>query len=242
MISKYSPFEKFKEAWQFQIVADHNLSAHTLRVAFVIGSHLNRDSREAWPGMAVLIRRTGVARNTVIRSIQRLEVAEHLRVVRSRATSGKNFVNHYQPLLKRHAQNGTTLVPKLRHYPSAKAMAPKPLTQPLIEPLPNGSDVASPPIQKAANRVEEKRSSEETREGGSVEKTLSSSATAKPNKPNPVSQCYALARKHYPGRESLIAKALRNNPAADVLAAITEAIEADDDIGNALGGARMLVA
>jgi hypothetical protein len=118
----YLPFEKFKETWQFQIVADHNLSAHTLRVAFVIGSHLNRNSREAWPGIAALMRRTRVSRRTVIRSIQRLEAAEHLRVVRSRAAGGKNSVNHYQPLLKRHrnadqgdAQNDTTLVPQLRH-------------------------------------------------------------------------------------------------------------------------------
>ena len=209
------PFEKFKQTWLFQIVADHNLSAHTLRVAYVISSHLNRNTRGAWPGIAALMRHTRVSRSAVIRSIQRLEAAGHLRVVRSRTARGKNSVNHYLPVLS-HSYD-TTLVSKLRHYPSVKATTPEPLTKPLIEPLPYGSN---------------KGSAEKKTEGFSAEKTVSSST---PNKPNAVSRCYALVRQHYPKRESLVAKALKNTPAADVLVAITEAVETGDDLGNALG-------
>ena len=209
------PFEKFKQTWLFQIVADHNLSAHTLRVAYVISSHLNRNTRGAWPGITALMRRTRVSRSTVIRSIQRLEAAGHLRAVRNRTACGKNSVNHYLPVLCHSCD--TTLVSKLRHHPSVTATTPEPLTQPLIEPLPYGSN---------------KRSAEKKMEGISAEKTPSSSPAVKPN---PVSQCYALVRRHYPKRESLVAKALKNTPAADVLVAITEAVETGDDLGNALG-------
>ena len=55
MSSKSIPFEKFKEDWQRQLMADSTLSPVTFRVGIAISWHMNRKKGGlAFPGMARL--------------------------------------------------------------------------------------------------------------------------------------------------------------------------------------------
>jgi hypothetical protein len=138
-------FEAFKEAWQLEVAANHDLSAGDLRVALAIAAHVNRQSGVAWPGFGRLQRILRVGRSTVIRAVKRLERADHLSVKHHR-NGTKNSPNEYQLKLKGSViamtpppphpsvKDDTTLVSQLRHPPSVTAMTPEPLNEPLNEP------------------------------------------------------------------------------------------------------------
>jgi hypothetical protein len=109
-----------------------------VRVAWAISFHLNRRSREAWPGIPTLCNLTGYSRRQVIRALEQLEEQKHIIVHR---TPGRP--NHYEPVLQ----------PCLPCHPTRDitmalggdiAMAPEPLNEPLSEPLPYGRGFAPP--------------------------------------------------------------------------------------------------
>ena len=69
MSSKSIPFEKFKEDWQRQLMANSTLSPVTLRVGIAISWHMNRKKGGlAFPGMAQLARIARTTPRTVISS------------------------------------------------------------------------------------------------------------------------------------------------------------------------------
>jgi DNA-binding MarR family transcriptional regulator len=94
------PFEKFKELWQRQIIADSRLPASALRIAIAISCHMSRtNGGEAWPGMAKLATLSAMSRRSVIRAVERLETAGHIEVRRS-MEGKRHSLNHYVPILK----------------------------------------------------------------------------------------------------------------------------------------------
>ena len=90
-------FAKFKAAWQEAITLDVQLSHFAARLGFVIGIHLNRKTREAFPGQARLAEQLGATRRGVQGGIDQLVERGHLAVIPSANRKGGN---HYRPLLK----------------------------------------------------------------------------------------------------------------------------------------------
>jgi hypothetical protein len=70
--SKSIPFEKFKEDWQRQLMADSTLSPVTLRVGIAISWHMNRKKGGlAFPGMAVCHEyRRSIRRDATVREMK----------------------------------------------------------------------------------------------------------------------------------------------------------------------------
>jgi DNA-binding MarR family transcriptional regulator len=100
MKSKPLAFEKFKEDWQRQVMADPTLSPVTFRVRIAINWHMNRkQSGLAWPGMARLAQMVRTTPRTVIRATKQLEAKGHLRIIRSRQRERRGL-NRYMPLMK----------------------------------------------------------------------------------------------------------------------------------------------
>jgi hypothetical protein len=159
MTPRPMPFEKFRE----QLGLDDNLSAADRWIGTCVSWHVNRKSLDAWPGIATLVRISGMSRRACIRSIKRLATRRHLRVTRSRRGS-KSAVNHYELRYFGGGQIGTTPVPN-SPFRGAR-LAPEPLTEPPIEPLPYGCDLASQQTMRAAGK--EKGLGEEEREAASV--------------------------------------------------------------------------
>jgi hypothetical protein len=155
-------FEKHKELWQLQILADHNLTHATRNVAIAISVHLNRNSRIAWPGRVRLAKMVAVSTKTVQRAIAELERAGHFQVLRSR-NGVKSNANRYVPILKRDRTHvsppGDISVPGGGTY-----VSPGPLNEPLREPLPYGHDLHRVPFSEDSSEIrkaERKRSGEE---------------------------------------------------------------------------------
>jgi len=94
-------FQKSKELWQQQVIADPKLTPRAKIILVAISWHLNRNSRVAWPGFAKLMRVTGNSRSTVIRAVHAGEKLGHLRVIRRRNSATRNAPNRYETLLKR---------------------------------------------------------------------------------------------------------------------------------------------
>jgi hypothetical protein len=172
-------FAASKEQWQGQLIADHKITAATLKVAITISFYFNRDEFKrgnglvAFPGIVKLARVTGLVPRTVIRAIQWLEARGHFSVKRRRVGK-KNEANRYHPLFKTTKQlnevppreakeHVTTLVTKLGHHPSDQAMPPEPLTEPLTQPLTpckymaSSDDDASNKSKTASQEKEEER-------------------------------------------------------------------------------------
>jgi DNA-binding MarR family transcriptional regulator len=114
------PLEKLREQWQFQLIADQGLTGSDLRIALIISWHLNRETRDAFPGIARMAKLGGVHRATVIRATQRLETRGHLQITRP-AQRGDRAANRYRPLLKGFDVTRNNVTRKC-DYPSSKAM------------------------------------------------------------------------------------------------------------------------
>jgi hypothetical protein len=132
-----SGFEKFKETWSRQVVGNRKLPGSAIRVAWAISFHMNRyKSGEAWPGIAKLASLTALSERQVYRAIGQLERAGHVHVTRC-----PGGVNHYMPILM-------DAEPSLKCHPTPDrevsppltGKSPKPLIEPLSEPLPYGLD------------------------------------------------------------------------------------------------------
>jgi hypothetical protein len=129
-------YEDRKEKWLVQVASDHSLPPIAVRVAIVIGLHMNRKQRLlAWPGYGRLATLLGTTRKMAIKGAKALERAGHMRVVRSR-NGTKNNPNHYHPNIwatmgvvpKRildSPQAGTRVVPR---------QTPEPMNEPTKEP------------------------------------------------------------------------------------------------------------
>jgi hypothetical protein len=71
-------FERDRERWQRQVLADKTLRPSSKVVAIAISWHLNRETCNAWPGIRKLMKLTGLARRTVDNALLVLEAAAHV--------------------------------------------------------------------------------------------------------------------------------------------------------------------
>jgi DNA-binding MarR family transcriptional regulator len=231
------PFEKFREDWQRQIIADPELSFVTVRVALVISWHMNgKKGGLAWPGMKRLALIARTTPRTVIRATKSLEAAGYLRIIRSHQEKRRGR-NHYTPLLKRFEQKRSNPSPgsdqamslggdQVLSPGSDQAMSHKPPIEPPTKPpREHPAYTASVSTDADSRKVEEKGSGEEERK-----------ITPLHAKPNPTARCFGLAEKWWPKDRALVAKALKNYPAAEVLAELEFAIKEGCDIRDVLAG------
>jgi helix-turn-helix protein len=129
---------KSREAWQRQVVADHNIPTSALKVALAISWHTNRkESGLAWPGIATLAKLTALSKRTVMRATQWLEAHGHVEVMRRRIGK-RNLPNQYRPLMLRRQNEAPTRVSppsdRVMSPPSDTAMSPEPYSKPYREP------------------------------------------------------------------------------------------------------------
>src|SRR5262249_26733537 len=160
-----------------------------LRVGLAIRWHINRDSREAFPGINTIAKKVGISRSTVLRAIKELEDGGDLRITRDAKRARGTRVNRYIPLLKASAAELTPPSVIAVTPPSTTAVTPRgiiavtpeplrePLTEPLREPL---SYKASVSTDADSRKTQGKRL-------GEVSKIAVLSA-----KPNLTAQCFAL--------------------------------------------------
>ena len=110
--------------------------------------------------------------------------------------------------------------------PPLTELSQEPLTEPLTEPLNRTATLRHRfSIDADSKKIEEKRSGEEERK-----------ITPLHAKPNLTAQCFGLAEKWWPKDRALVAKALQNYPAAEVLAELQIAVEDGLEIRDVLSG------
>lgn len=219
--SSRMPFEKFKEFWQRQIVADSKLPASAMKIAIAISWHMSRTrGGEAWPGIATLATLTGMSARNVIRATKRLEAAGHLRVSRSMA-GNKRGLNHYWPLLTSKMSVGGD---KALSVSSDKAVSHKPLNEPLREPLSYTAPTDVGVIHGDQNN-QSKRVAEEEREDGSREENGTRHRSDNLYQSSIRQRCYRLIRQHASTKLGLLTRVFRAGAVpAEVLAAVEECI------------------
>src|SRR5262249_17284270 len=144
MTSGSQDFAKFKDQCLEQLAADTLLPAGALRVGIQIVLHLNHKTREAFPGFGRLQKLLGVGRMTVIRSVQALEEAGHIKVMRSR--KGKqNEANRYRFIPRQSAtaqRDNATVAPTSQRGTRAASPARLGVVSPVVpEPLILTSDL-----------------------------------------------------------------------------------------------------
>ncbi|MDF2602208.1 MAG: hypothetical protein K0Q54_5031, partial [Methylobacterium brachiatum] len=84
-------------AWQNQVVADRELTPLAFHVAYVIGQHLNRESRDAWPSQVRLAEILQVNERSVRNAVEQLRSRGHLSVT---VRHGRGDSNRYRIILK----------------------------------------------------------------------------------------------------------------------------------------------
>jgi hypothetical protein len=104
-------------------------------------------------------------------------------------------------------------------------VTPEPLREPLTEPL------REPLSYKASVSTDADSRKTQAKRLGEVSKIAVLSA-----KPNRTAQCFALAAKWWPNDRPLVAKALKNYPAAEVLEELQIAEKEGLQIRDVLGG------
>lgn len=89
--------------WLDQVMADPDLPPSAKIVAYAIGQHINRQSRDAFPGTDRLAACIAMSRATVIEMVRRLEAAGHLGV--DPGAQGRGHSNRYTMIVKRQQAN-----------------------------------------------------------------------------------------------------------------------------------------
>src|SRR5262245_2142549 len=88
--------EKFREDWLRQVVLHRDVPASVLKVAFLIGYHINRKTGLAFPGMRTLARLASLSTSTVNKAVRWLKAHGYLDIQPGRT---RNATNRYMPLL-----------------------------------------------------------------------------------------------------------------------------------------------
>jgi hypothetical protein len=94
-------FQQMRDAFQWQILGDERLRGVDVKVALAISLRLNRDDYEqdgklhAWPGIDTIAEMISVPRRSIRRSLGRLVMLEHLRLIRGGHRPGDP--HHYIP-------------------------------------------------------------------------------------------------------------------------------------------------
>jgi hypothetical protein len=212
--------EKFREAWQRQIVLHRDAPASLLKVALAIGWHFNRKKAGlAWPGIRTISRLGSLAPSTVVKAVKWLEANGYMRVNRQRV-GNRRRPNEYLPLL-REAEQGANRVFALGRTGCSPQRRTEPSTEPSTEPLTLCKNIAATEV--AVLREESEQEERGIRESkGSIE--------------SPTSEAYRLARE-YEGELGASRVAMALNHGADpiyVLEDVRVTVEERGDLGESL--------
>jgi hypothetical protein len=90
-------FEKFRETWSRQVLADRELDHRAARVASFLVWHLNRETRLAFPSLSTIAAGVGIDRADASKDIDELVARNHLQ---KRERRRRN--NQYAPMLVQH--------------------------------------------------------------------------------------------------------------------------------------------
>jgi len=231
-INKGSPngnpisLEKFREMWLREVVLHRDVPASVLKVAVLLGYHINRKTGLAFPGMRTISRLASLSTSTVNKAVKWLEASGYCEIQGGRT---RNATNRYLPVLNQGANRVFAL--------ERTGCSPQGATD-LPTYLPK-----EPPSCKATTNVVADNETQEVfkgseqrgiREGSDAAISVSPSLSEQPESPE--KQAYRLARE-YEGElgASRVARAL--NGGSDpryVLADVAATVEDGGDLGEAL--------
>ena len=136
-------FERKRELWQRQIVADKDLLPTHRIVGIAISWHFNRQNGIGWPGIRKLMKLTNFAKQTVVRAIDALHTRGHVEITRTKSGNRHN-ANRYTLLIKSETRaeiNGSVGRPRVLPQSTPRVLSqsrthvlPQSRTEPPIEP------------------------------------------------------------------------------------------------------------
>jgi hypothetical protein len=97
-------FQQMRDDFQWQLLADPRLHRADVKIGVAVSLLLNRDDYEeegrlhAWPGLNTIAEKTATNPRSVRRSIKRLELMGHFRIIKG--GKGPGDPHHYVPVLK----------------------------------------------------------------------------------------------------------------------------------------------
>ena len=100
-------FERRKEQFIRQLIADPAILLSDLKVAIAITCYWNRKTGYAFPSYARLEKDTSLPRRTIMRAAKRLAALGHYLVVH-KASGKRRYANEYHPVLQRAPEGVTT--------------------------------------------------------------------------------------------------------------------------------------
>jgi len=222
--------EKFREAWLRRLILHRGIKGSMLRVAIVLGYHINRKTGLAFPGMRTIRRLTSLSTSTISAAVNWLEVHGYLKIERGKT---RNATNRYVPLTGQE-RSGKTEHPV------------RPVRTPVFAPgdtdLPTYLPKEPPSYNAAVGTAADRPVSEEGREKdiqgrGEILPSSNSSPTSSPAE-SPRSKAYRLASM-YEGNlgRSRVAKAEKYcGDINEIVSEVEAAIEDGDDLGFRLAG------
>ena len=230
-IGKPVSLEKFREAWLRRLILHRGIKGSVLRVAIVLGYHINRKIGLAFPGMRTIRRLTrSLSTSTISAAVNWLEVHGYLKIERGKT---RNATNRYVPLTGQE-RSGKTEHPV------------RPVRTPVFAPgdtdLPTYLPKEPPSYNAAVGTAADRPVSEEGREKdiqgrGEILPSSNSSPTSSPAE-SPRSKAYRLASM-YEGNlgRSRVAKAEKYcGDINEIVSEVEAAIEDGDDLGFRLAG------
>ena len=221
--------EKFRETWLRQVVLHRDAPASVIKVAVVLGYHINRKTGLAFPGMRTIAKLTSLSTSTINKAVKWLAMRGYVQIQPGRT---HNATNRYLPLLRDAGANRAFAPERTGCSPQGATDLPTYLPNylPSYKAAPNGAALK--------NDQEAIKGSEERGIRGSKESHKSLSVS--PSKPEPIespeSEAYRLARE-YEGElgASRVARALQaGSDPGYVLADVAATVEDGGDLGESL--------
>jgi hypothetical protein len=218
--------EKLRETWLRQVVLHRDAPASVIKVAVIVGYHINRKTGLAFPGMRTIARLTSLSTSTINKAVKWLQAFGYLEIQPGKT---RNSTNRYSPILNEGAN---------RVFGSERTgCSPQGATD-LPTYLPK-----EPPSYKATTNVVAHNEGQTAIKGSEERGIREGTDTAIPVSPSlsehpesPEKEAYRLARE-YEGElgASRVARAL--NVGSDpryVLADVAATVEDGGDLGEAL--------
>jgi hypothetical protein len=232
LINKGSPngklisLEKLRETWLRQVVLHRDAPASVIKVAVIVGYHINRKTGLAFPGMRTIAKLTSLSTSTINKAVKWLQTFGYLEIQPGKT---RNATNRYLPILN---QGANKVFASERTGCSPQGATDLPTYLP-----------KEPPSCKATTNVVADNESQEVfkgseergiREGSDVAISVSPSLPEQPDSPE--KEAYRLARE-YEGElgASRVARALNGgSDPSYVLADVAATVEDGGDLGEAL--------
>lgn len=96
----WEQFNRWREAWLSQVIADPNIRHRTKTVASAVYLHLNKETGSAFPGYEEIARRAGIHHQNAVVTIEELVAAGYLRKLNRQEPSGGDTSNLYLPAVR----------------------------------------------------------------------------------------------------------------------------------------------